>query len=195
MAKKRGRIKVKKRKQKPDYLEKKITNLLKAKKDNHPYNRKNEIIKLISIVLIFIVLSFLIYRFFFKIEKCSDEVCFSNALISCSRAQLINDDSESTWSYTILGKRSGKCQVEVKLLQIKRGKLDIEEAEGKTMTCSLPIRTITLPGENLELCSGELKESLQDLVIKKMHSYILENLGEINEELKGLTIKDLTKVI
>ena len=41
------------------------------------------------------------------------------------------------------------------------------------------------PVENLGLCHGLLKEGLQDLIIKKMHTYIIENMGKINEELES----------
>ena len=158
---------------------------LKKKKDS--YNLRNEIIKLIIILLIIVAVSFLVYYFFFRIEKCADKECFSRSLVDCKRVEWINDAPEATWVYTILGKQEGKCEINVNLLQIKRGKIDISEAEGKSMNCFFPPGTITTPGQNLELCSGKLKESLQDLIIKKMHSYILENLEDINQEIGNLT--------
>ncbi|MFQ5531454.1 MAG: hypothetical protein ACE5ES_02455, partial [Candidatus Nanoarchaeia archaeon] len=55
--------------------------------------------------------------------------------------------------------------------------------EGLKMTCSLPIGDISSPEDNLKNCQGPLKEELQNLIIQKMHAYILDNLGDIGEEL------------
>jgi len=52
------------------------------------------------------------------------------------------------------------------------------------MTCYIPYGSLTVPQENLKNCHGELKEELQDVIIKKMHTYILDHIGEINKELE-----------
>lgn len=156
------------------------------KEKKYKYNRTNEIIKLIVILLVLIAVCVGIYYFAFYTKSCENEDCFSKALIKCERASWINDGEEATWLYNIESFAKGKCRVDVRLLQIKKGKIDIEKAQKKEMSCYFPIGISLRPEQNLESCTGELKEILQELIIKRMHSYILENLEEINVNIKGL---------
>ena len=50
------------------------------------------------------------------------------------------------------------------------------------MTCMLPEGIVMIPESNIGKCSGLLKEGLQDLVIRKLHTYLVQNLGRINLE-------------
>jgi len=134
-------------------------------------------------ILIFLIVLVVIYWSLLYTRTCENQGCFNNYLGECNRAKWINDAEEAAWLYTIKGKSEKSCEVEVKLLIIKSGKMDMKEAEGKSMNCNIPTGVIMNPSQNLEYCSGLLKEEFQDLIIKRMHSYILENLGKINEEI------------
>ena len=147
------------------------------------YKRGKEILKFVIVLVIFLAVLAVVYYLFFYAETCPDQECFSKAIVKCDRARWLNDAEEATWFYTIKGSSGGNCEIEVKLLNIKKGKTDIGKAEGKSMLCYTPLGVMTSPGKDLASCTGQLKEELQDLIIKKMHSYILENLGKINEEL------------
>lgn len=144
--------------------------------------RKEVLMFLIGIVILLVVIVFLYYILLHR-EKCASEECFNDRLVRCKRASWINDAEEAIWLYSINGRSKGQCKVNLELITIKKGKLDIGKAEGKSMVCYLPLGIMIRPGEDLARCSGALKEELQDLIIKKMHSYILENLGKINEEI------------
>jgi len=166
----------------------------KRKEHGERYNRGAEIIKLIVIFLTIVGVCIFIYYFGFHSKECNDEGCFLQSLVKCQRAHWLSDKTEAAWNYEILGQSSsGKCQVDVTLLQAKKGKVDLIAMQGKSMMCEIPIGTIVSPEKNLEQCSGELKEDLQDLIIKRMHSYILENLQGINSNLANLT-DNLTSV-
>lgn len=147
------------------------------------YRRDVEILKFVIAVVIFLSASAIVYYLLLYTKTCQDQECFSKGIVECKRAEWINDAEEAIWLYTIKGKSEKQCEVEVKLLTVKKGKSDMGEAEGKSMLCSLPLHIMTSPGGDLEKCTGPLKEDLQALVIKRMHSYILENLGEISEEM------------
>ena len=147
------------------------------------FDKKLEIIKLSILFFVLLVSCLLTYYFFFYERACLDKECFQKALVECKKAKWKNDMADATWLYTIKGPYKGKCEIEVKLLLAKEGKSDITEAEGKKMSCFLPLSIIENPEQDLNKCNGELKEELQGLMIKRMHSYILENLGEIGEEL------------
>ncbi len=164
--------------------------LSRDKKRKKPYSLKIEILKLIVLFLILISSSIAVYYFFFYTPRCFDESCFSLALISCERTEYLKDSPEATWLYVIKGKsvkEKEECEVYIKFIQAKKGKTDIMSIEGKEMICLLPLGALMQPEQNLEFCTGKLKEGLQDLIIKRMHAYILENLETINEEIENVT--------
>ncbi len=153
------------------------------------YYSRRTLVKYLIVIIIILLALFIIYFYIYKdylfifAEKCQDSDCFNKCLVKCKRARWVNDASEATWLYTIQGKSEENCEIEVELRVVKEGELDIGEAEGKSMKCYIPLGVMASPGKDLARCTGPLKEDLQDLIIKKMHSYILKNLGEISEEL------------
>ncbi len=125
-------------------------------------------------------------------KDCADESCFESSLEKCSRAVWINEAEDASWGYGINGRGflctlnsnlCGECIVNVKLLQVKGGSIDLEKLNGRSMDCYLPFGYAANPQEDLSRCHGILKEEMQDMIIRKMHSYILTNVGRISEEL------------
>ncbi len=142
---------------------------------------KNRII--ISIIILFIaLLIFFLFIFLVKPRECPDLACFQKSLSTCSRVSFIKEDSKARWNYVIYGSNdASSCKVKVSLLKMNQGTIDNEILEGTEMIC-LVVKTDTRsPEENIQHCSGLLKERLQEIIIEKMHSYLLKNLGEIKE--------------
>jgi len=142
-------------------------------------NIKNRI--LISVIILIVAIIAFVAVFFFLIPKqCSDSNCFSQALARCSRMYFIKQDSSAAWYYEIKGS-NGKdsCNVVVKLLKMNEGTIDTETLQGDEMTCIVNKADTTAPEENMKECTGILKEKLQEIIIDRMHSYLLQNLGEI----------------
>mgnify|MGYP001355738711 CR=1 FL=1 len=88
--------------------------------------------------------------------------------------------------YDIKGKDGDYCEVDVELLQGELNNADSLKLEGQSMTCMLLLGVIVAPESDIGLCHGELKEGLQDLVIRKLHTYLVQNLGRLNLEVAGL---------
>lgn len=150
------------------------------------YNKKKESFKFIIATVILVLFILILYFGFLKSTICKDDKCFYNSIISCKRASYVFETEESTWKYEIKGITSGKCETKVEFLQAKKGGLEIEQLEGKSMQCMLPLGVLMNPEDDLENCHGELKENLQELIIKKMHSYLLENLQDINTDINEI---------
>ncbi len=138
------------------------------------------IVLIAAIILVSLVAS---YFSFVYMKRCQDRSCFDGAFAKCSRVSFLSEEENAVWFYKVLGKEGGNCRVEVELLELKSGGVDVSFLQGKKMVCSPPIGNIAAPQTNLERCTGELKEGMQDYIIRKLHNYILENLGTINEEL------------
>ncbi len=163
-------------------------------------NEKKKV-RAILIVIILIVTVAAIYFTFFYSKKCEDMACFNSALSKCRRVKFLNDAEDAAWLYKIKGKRGEECKVQVELLKLKEGSTDLLILEGKNMECFLPfssvvspqenlarckgeLSSVVSPQENLARCKGELKEGMQEIIIKRLHNYIIDNLGEISEELE-----------
>jgi len=140
--------------------------------------------KKILIIFVLLVLLVATYFTFFFSYTCKDLACFQAHQEKCAKTKFIKDNEEMTWEYNIIGKSNTQCEIEVKIEKIKKGALDKKILEGKSMTCYLPLGDIDSPEEKISLCHGLLKEELQGLMIQKLHEYVVENIGEISEELK-----------
>lgn len=141
---------------------------------------------LIPFLAIVILVVALYFTFVFH-YNCNDLQCFKSKQARCVKTQFLYDTPETAWFYSIEGKTkyrgTSACEIEVKAVQIKGGDLDRQSLEGETMTCYLPVGLTALPESDLSRCHGLLKEESQDLIIRRLHSYIIENIGEVSEEL------------
>lgn len=135
-----------------------------------------------AIVVVSIGLLISAYLIYFYSRTCSGQECFNNYLVKCQKSMFIKEDTNTIMRYQITGKSGSTCNTEVLLLQVKQGTSDLATLEGKSMICSTPYGTLMQPEENIKECHGLLKEEIQELMIKRMHAQIVENIGKISEE-------------
>lgn len=121
--------------------------------------------------------------FTFQIEDCPNFECFQSHMAECSKATYINEEPEASWGYEIIGVSKDSCEIEVSLLNAKDGELGLREFEGNSMSCFYDLGIIAYPEKDLDSCTGELKEDLQEIIIEKLYKYVVLNLGEIKEEI------------
>ncbi|MBD3252675.1 hypothetical protein GF386_03020 [Candidatus Pacearchaeota archaeon] len=144
---------------------------------------KKKIIILLVVVLLIIFMSVVIYFSFMATEKCENMDCFYKSLRGCEKATWIKEDKRASWFYRILRESdSFDCEVEVTLVKIKQGKLDLEKLENKKMICYVSKNSAGLPEGDLSKCTGSLREELQAILLERMHDYIVQNIGEIKKE-------------
>lgn len=118
------------------------------------------------------------YFFFIYTPSCSSSSCFLSSLKSCSRASYINEDDTAVWQYNIGLSWGSTCNVAVKALAIKTDVESSAALTGKQMTCYIPKSTlgVDFPEKNLSYCHGDLKESIQDLMLKRTQLYVINAL-------------------
>jgi len=138
------------------------------------------------IIGIILLLLAAVYFTFFFYYKCDDLACFQAHQKECSKTKFVKDSEDTVWKYTIEGKEQGKCLINVETIMIKKGAIENQKLEGKSMDCLLPLASLSSPESDIERCHGELKEEMQNMIIQKLHSYIIENVEEIDEELEKL---------
>lgn len=137
------------------------------------------------LILLALVILIALYFIFLQKPKCNTLECFQEHMKKCSRASYINEEPEASWKYEIINPKNEQCYIKVTMLQAKQGELKIEVLNGLSMTCFYPIGTIAFPEKSLDNCSGKLKEELQSIIINKLHAYIIENLGSLDEALRS----------
>jgi len=121
------------------------------------------------------------FLLFFTIE-CNDGDCYQSALARCRKVFYIREDASAIWHYKIIGKSSTGCLVEVSLLNLKKGTIELETLQDKTMVCDVYRSNQELPEKDFARCSGQLREEIQEIIIQRMHNYLIQNIEEINEE-------------
>jgi len=133
------------------------------------------------IVLVLVALLITGYYIYFFSNECGDKACFEKSLAKCQKTFYTNSNDEMALDYTILEKVGDKCNVNVKLLQVKSGAAELENLQNLEMICALDFGVVSEPEKNLGSCHGVLKEGIQEIIIKRMHSQIVENIGKISE--------------
>ena len=151
-----------------------ITKVTKHKK------RSNQRWSIILIVLVIIIWA--IWKIFFSYTICNDWNCFNFHLENCNRARFIGESNGLVFEYTIRSDSNNICKVNVELLQGELNNQDSIKLENQEMICSLPKGVVTTPESDIGNCHGLLKEGLQDLIIEKLYTYLVQNLGRINLE-------------
>jgi len=148
------------------------------KSENIKRNRK---ILVLGIVLA-ILLTVAVYFFFIYKPECKTISCFTSALVECRKSTFISKQETSSWLYSINGKNSAGCGVYVKAVSITSDAETQKALEGKSMICNIPPQDAGIsPESKIENCHGILKEGIQDQIIKKMHLFIIQNIGQIEE--------------
>jgi len=132
-----------------------------------------------------LVLIFLMGVFFYT-KRCDNLACFNTYLGKCNKARFVNDAKDSIWYYSIKGVKSDRCVVNIMLMTVKEGSSDLVALENQEMDCYLNIGEVVDPKNDLTKCHGELREGIQNLMIQKMHAYIMQNIGKISEELSKI---------
>jgi len=149
--------------------------------------RKSPKVAIIAITISLLLAIFLAGKFGLIRENCKqDTQCFEKAAKTCQPATYLTLKNLNYYRYTIYGERKGNCEVKIELKKMAVGTpLDRREVlEGKAMECSLPKAKLDdlAKGEITSLlkqCTGPLKEGMYELIIKKLHSIVISNLGDI----------------
>ena len=135
-----------------------------------------------AFVVLILVVAVLALYYTFVPARCQDFSCFEAYMTKCIPAVYINEEEEASWKYEVIGTADKNCDIEVTLLNAKKGNIDLRQYESTVMTCSHTIGVAGYPEKNLATCHGTLKEGLQAVVIEKLYKYIIVNLGEIRED-------------
>ena len=149
-----------------------------VKKEKFKGKSKSIFLKVVFLLSFFLFLNYVGWLLFFSFEDCGDWECFNENLRVCDKARFIGGE-DMIFRYSILGRSGEECRIHTELLQGELNGQDSLKLEGEGMVCNLPFGMVAVPENNLDECHGILKENLQDIVIKKMYSYIIQNIDNL----------------
>ena len=157
----------------------KAFNLKSDKKPKRVLEKRNKYLILgISLLVIILILIITLTHY----QRCDSLECVNKNLEKCKKTVFAGGQG-MIFGYVIEGKVDDSCIVDVELLQGELNNQDSLILEGKSMRCSIPKSVVILPESDLSYCHGELKEALQEQVIKQLHGYLVKNLGQINGDI------------
>ena len=150
------------------------------------------------ILIILVFLSLIFYYFGFMKTSCDSERCFETLSQDCSPLKYQRSINNNIYKYTISRSLGQYCKVNIKFEKTSEGTNfeTKERLEGKSMLCLIPKSELSLININevenlLKYCTGQLKEGIYEIIIKKMYSIIISNLGEILGEVQTSLIKKI----
>lgn len=142
-----------------------------------------------KVILIIAIIGIAIWFFFFSnlIKKeCSTIECFNEQAIKCRSAKFTGIIDNNVFKYTIKGSKGNSCLIDIKLERMGIGTPIelINLFEGKSMECRIPKDKISQVSINqmkdvINYCNGPLKESIYELIIKKLYGLVVQNIGDI----------------
>ncbi|MEA3378278.1 MAG: hypothetical protein U9Q69_01430 [Nanoarchaeota archaeon] len=148
--------------------------------------------KALIIITSLILISFFAYHFGYIKKTCTTNECFEDAMKSCSPAKYLKLQNLNYYTYSIKGRRGDFCLIHIELKKMAEG-TSLEKKimfEGKDMKCKVPLRALKDISSSqvegmLNYCSGPLKESMYELIIKKLYTLIISNMGDIIGEIQS----------
>lgn len=141
--------------------------------------------KVLVVMGIITAVGLLVYGLFgmFYYKDCTNDAsCFYAHMEKCSHATYVNAQN-MTFEYKILGKSGTDCVLNVKLLRSDLRKEDLSALISQSMKCHIPLGVVIVPESDLDNCHGILKEELQNRIVNKLYSYIVQNIGKIEIQL------------
>ncbi|MFW5872163.1 MAG: hypothetical protein ACOCUT_03565 [bacterium] len=145
------------------------------------YVKKHKVRWILVVIIALIILYFIWARTMYY-KECDTWDCFNERLESCKRTSFIGGN-KMIFEYKIEGLVDGNCHVRTTLIQGELNNRDSQKLEGNEMVCKIPEGVVIVPESDIDNCNGILKEGLQDLILDKLHTYIVRNMGKINLDL------------
>ncbi|MFH1592731.1 MAG: hypothetical protein ABIB47_05180 [Candidatus Woesearchaeota archaeon] len=159
------------------------------KGDNKKNNLKGSLILLITLVAV-VVLFY--YAGTFN-KECLNDACFDDALRECKPVDYTKHTNNNIYLYTIYRSSGEDCLVQISLQSVAPGSdRDIKDLlEGESMKCKIPKSLLAKKSMDeidnvLAYCSGELKEGIYELIIKKLYGLVIGNVEEVFEALSDV---------
>lgn len=128
------------------------------------------------------------YTGYFRKDCGQDKNCFQEYVKNCKPAQVAVIRNNNAYLYAV-GNQLGKtCEVNIKALRVDAGApQEFKNLEGKEMSCNIPKEQLAATNIDnfdnlLAYCHGPLKEGLYEVIIQRMYTLVVSQMGDIVKE-------------
>jgi len=153
--------------------------------------KKRELYRYLAIIF-GLILIILILLFIYYPKNCEyKKSCLDSSFKNCERANSFLVIEGNTYLYEIKGSWKEYCRVNIKVMDVASSDKYLKETlENKGMLCRIPKTQITNVSIDkvdnlLDYCTGPLKESMLELIIKRLYEVIIANIGRISVEMQN----------
>lgn len=160
-------------------------------------DKKRELYRYLT-VFFGLVLVVLILLYIYLPKNCEyNKTCLDKSFRNCERAKAFQLINGNTYLYEVKGNWKDYCRLNVKVMEISSYQQDIKDAlENKGMLCRIPKSNTNVSildvNNMLDYCTGPLKESMLELMIKRLYEVIVSNIGQISMEMQNSLNKTKT---
>ncbi len=141
--------------------------------------------------LIFIVMFVIGYYTGFLRENCKDNAeCFNSRISKCRASEVLFAKNNNLYRYEIRSSVFGYCEMKVTLERVEAGAgQEFKDLQGKSMKCEIPkklLNEVSLEkfDDMMKYCHGRLKEGIYEIIINRMYSFLVGQLGDVVKEIK-----------
>ena len=78
---------------------------------------------IVLIILAALAIAGAFYLSFAYSPQCQNYECWQKAMIKCSKATFISEETEAAWRYAVAGTQGNQCIISVEILLSKQGEL------------------------------------------------------------------------
>ncbi|MBU0929475.1 MAG: hypothetical protein KJ623_00180 [Nanoarchaeota archaeon] len=154
-------------------------------------SKKRELYRYLAItfgaILVILILLYLYLPKDCKYEK----KCLEDSFKNCAKANSFQIVKGNTYFYEVMGSWKDYCRVNIKVMEIAGSDNYTKSLlENKGMLCRIPKEqlnnvSITNVDNLLDYCTGPLKESMLELIIKRLYEVVIANIGKISVDMQN----------
>ena len=137
---------------------------------------------------VFFVLFIVGYYTGFLRQNCKDDVsCFEQRARACRPSDLVFVQDNNVYLYSV-GSSIWDCTLHVTLKRVEEGApQEFKQLEGKKMTCVVPKKELDAFSfaqfdSYLHYCHGLLKEGLYEIILQRVYSNLVGQMGGILQQ-------------
>ena len=128
------------------------------------------------------------YTGYFRKDCGQDKTCFQSYVQECKPAQVAVLRNNNAYLYAVGNQLGKSCEIKITSLRIDAGAPpEFKNLEGKEMSCKIPKTELEKTNLDafdnlLSYCHGPLKEALYEVIIQRMYTLVVSQLGDIVKE-------------
>ncbi len=158
--------------------------------------RKRELYRYIAVIFGIILIALILCYIYYPKYCDYNRQCLDKSFSNCERANSFLVLNGNTYLYSIKGYSGDYCKMDIKVMEATGSDAYTRsQIENKAMSCKIPKEDTNVSVDNvnnmLDYCTGPLKESMLELIIKKLYEVIVANIGPITKEMQNSLNKTL----